>query len=100
MVDGVPMNNPQGGGSQFGGLDYGDGMSNINPDDIESISVLKGAGATALYGSRGQNGVIMITTKKGTSRKGIGVSVNDKSCIRDTPSSSGFSKCLWKRNTG
>jgi len=76
VIDGVPMQNPQGGGGQFGGLDYGDGISNINPEDIESINVLKGAGGTALYGSRGLNGVIMITTKKGKKRKGIGVSIN------------------------
>jgi TonB-dependent SusC/RagA subfamily outer membrane receptor len=76
VIDGVPMNNPQGGGGQFGGLDFGDGISNLNPDDIESINVLKGASATALYGSRGQNGVIMITTKRGESRKGIGVEFN------------------------
>lgn len=73
VVDGVPMNNPQGGGVEFGGIDLGDGISNLNPDDIESINVLKGASATALYGSRGQNGVIMVTTKKGTPGKGIGV---------------------------
>lgn len=76
VVDGVPMTNPQGGGGQFGGIDFGDGISNINPDDIASINVLKGASATALYGSRGQNGVIMITTKKGKARKGIGVEFN------------------------
>ncbi len=76
VVDGVPMANPQGGGSQFGGLDYGDGISNISPNDIESMNVLKGASATALYGSRGQNGVIMITTKKGKNRRGIGVEIN------------------------
>ncbi|RED93606.1 SusC/RagA family TonB-linked outer membrane protein [Marinoscillum furvescens] len=76
VVDGVPMANPQGGGGQFGGIDYGDGISNINPEDIESISVLKGAGATNLYGSRGQNGVVMITTKKGKARKGVGIEIN------------------------
>ena len=76
VIDGVPMTNPQGGGAQFGGIDLGDGISNLNPDDIESMNVLKGASATALYGSRGQNGVIMITTKKGTKRKGIGVDVS------------------------
>ena len=73
VIDGIPMLNPQGGGGQFGGVDYGDGISNISATDIESINVLKGASATALYGSRGQNGVIMITTKQGTNRKGIGV---------------------------
>lgn len=76
VIDGIPMTNSQGGGGQFGGIDYGDGISNISPDDIESFNVLKGAAATALYGSRGQNGVIMITTKKGRNRKGLGVEVN------------------------
>jgi TonB-dependent SusC/RagA subfamily outer membrane receptor len=51
-------------------------MSSINPDDIESITVLKGANAAALYGSRGGNGVINIITKKGTNRKGIGLEFN------------------------
>jgi TonB-linked SusC/RagA family outer membrane protein len=76
VIDGVPMTNSQGGGGQFGGIDFGDGISNISPDDVESINVLKGAAATALYGSRGQNGVIMITTKKGKARKGVGVELN------------------------
>ncbi|MCC5920139.1 MAG: SusC/RagA family TonB-linked outer membrane protein [Cyclobacteriaceae bacterium] len=84
VVDGVPMNNPQGGGGQFGGVDYGDGISNINPDDIESIDVLKGAAGTALYGSRGQNGVIMVTTKKGKAREGIGVEFNSNATF-ETP---------------
>lgn len=84
VVDGVPMTNPQGGGGQFGGVDYGDGISNINPDDIASIDVLKGASGTALYGSRGQNGVIMITTKKGKARQGIGVEFNSNATF-ETP---------------
>ncbi|MBN2486884.1 MAG: SusC/RagA family TonB-linked outer membrane protein [Bacteroidales bacterium] len=71
VIDGVPMNNSsfgQIGGAQFGGtVDGGDAISNINPDDIESINVLKGASASALYGSMGQNGVVLITTKKGKS---------------------------------
>ncbi len=57
----------------WGGQDQGDGLASINPDDIESITVLKGANAAALYGSSGGNGVINITTKKGSARKGIGV---------------------------
>ena len=71
VVDGVPMDNTGGvdagadGTGVYGGTDYGNAANNINPDDIESISVLKGGAAAALYGSRGQNGVIMITTKKG-----------------------------------
>ncbi|WP_242085796.1 SusC/RagA family TonB-linked outer membrane protein [Aestuariivivens sediminis] len=59
-----------------GGYDYGNAASDINPDDIESINVLKGAAASALYGSRAANGVIMITTKKGSKKTGIGVTIN------------------------
>lgn len=81
VVDGVfmgntmnPTYNQQIGG---GGFDYGSPIQDINPDDIEQISVLKGAAATALYGSRGSNGVVLITTKKGGSKKGgIGVTYN------------------------
>lgn len=77
VVDGIPIDNssPNQAGN-FGGTDFGDGISSINPDDIESISVLKGAAAAALYGTRAQNGVILITTKKGTVRDGIGVEYN------------------------
>ncbi len=67
VIDGVPIDNTVQGqvGSDFGGINGSDGASNINPDDIESMNVLKGAAASALYGSRAANGVIMITTKKG-----------------------------------
>ena len=66
VIDGVPMVNNR--GSQPGmwsGVDSGDGLSQINPDDIESINILKGANASVLYGSQGANGVILITTKSG-----------------------------------
>jgi TonB-linked SusC/RagA family outer membrane protein len=77
VVDGIPMDNTQFGNSgMWGGPDRGDGTSSINPDDIESISVLKGANAAALYGSRASNGVILITTKKGTKQKGLGIELN------------------------
>lgn len=77
VVDGVPMDNSGfGQAGLWGGQDQGDGLSSINPDDIESITVLKGAAAAALYGARAGNGVINITTKKGTGRKGIGVEFN------------------------
>ncbi|QNF34772.1 SusC/RagA family TonB-linked outer membrane protein [Adhaeribacter swui] len=77
VVDGIPMDNSNfGQAGVWGGVDRGDGMASINPDDIESISVLKGASAAALYGARAANGVINITTKKGTKRKGIGVEYN------------------------
>lgn len=74
VVDGVPLDNQNiGAAGSTGGVDYGDGISNINQDDIESISILKGPNAAALYGQRGSNGVILITTKSGSSRKGIGL---------------------------
>lgn len=57
-------------------VDYGDGLSDINPEDIESVSVLKGPAAAALYGSRAANGAIMITTKSGRKNKGLGVTLN------------------------
>ncbi|WP_157638267.1 SusC/RagA family TonB-linked outer membrane protein [Flexithrix dorotheae] len=66
VINGVPMDNSNlGSAGMWGGNDNGDGLSSINPDDIESISVLKGATASALYGSRASNGVILITTKGG-----------------------------------
>lgn len=70
VVDGLPIANPTGGpdaGLYNGAPDAGDILSTINPDDIESINILKGASASALYGSQGSNGVILITTKKGKS---------------------------------
>ena len=77
VVDGVPMtNNNYGQAGVWGGADQGDGMNSINPDDIESMTVLKGAASAALYGSRAANGVILITTKKGTGKKGIGIEFN------------------------
>jgi TonB-linked SusC/RagA family outer membrane protein len=80
VVDGIPISNNVDNTSNQqtgrGGYDYGNAAMDINPDDIASISVLKGAAATALYGSRASNGVIMITTKKGASRKGLGVTVS------------------------
>ncbi len=84
VVDGVPIDNTNlGSAGMWGGKDLGDGISSINPDDIETISVLKGPSATALYGTRAQNGVILITTKKGTARKGIGVEINSNYVIED-----------------
>ncbi|NLA25024.1 MAG: TonB-dependent receptor plug domain-containing protein, partial [Bacteroidales bacterium] len=71
VVDGVPIDNStvSSAAGEWGGRDFGSGVSDINPDDIESISVLKGASASALYGSRAANGVILITTKKGAPGK-------------------------------
>ena len=77
VVDGVPVDNSTPGqvGNDFGGYNGSDGVANINPDDIESINVLKGAAASVLYGSRAANGVILITTKKGCAGA-ISVDVN------------------------
>ncbi|MEN0055192.1 MAG: SusC/RagA family TonB-linked outer membrane protein [Mucilaginibacter sp.] len=84
VIDGVPVDNsnlntrvdPKKLGQQDGngGYDYGSPVSDINPDDIESVTILKGAAASALYGSRGSNGVILITSKK--AKKGLGIIVN------------------------
>lgn len=78
VIDGVPVGNQNTNGSSQqtggGGYDFGSPASDINPDDIESVTVLKGAGASALYGSRGSNGVILITTKK--AKKGLGITIN------------------------
>ncbi|MBS2212635.1 SusC/RagA family TonB-linked outer membrane protein [Carboxylicivirga mesophila] len=84
VIDGIPMDASSGGANRWGGTDGGDALSDLNPNDIESMSVLKGAGASALYGSRGANGVVLITTKKGLKRKGIGVTVNS-SYSMETP---------------
>ncbi|HEY9003614.1 MAG TPA: SusC/RagA family TonB-linked outer membrane protein [Mucilaginibacter sp.] len=74
VINGVPMDNSQrGASSEWGGADYGDGISNLNPDDIESMTVLKGQSASALYGSRAANGVILITTKAGKKNSAFGV---------------------------
>src|SRR5260221_2429993 len=71
VIDGVPMNNVTGKqtSSLYGAFDGGDAISNINPEDIQSIQILQGASAAALYGSQAANGVILVTTKKG--RKGV-----------------------------
>ncbi|MBB6325194.1 TonB-linked SusC/RagA family outer membrane protein [Algoriphagus iocasae] len=67
VINGVPMDNTQRGGSgQWGGSDNGDGIGNLSPDDIETMTVLKGQAASALYGTRASNGVILITTKSGS----------------------------------
>ncbi|MBI9061273.1 MAG: SusC/RagA family TonB-linked outer membrane protein [Marinilabiliaceae bacterium] len=85
VVDGVPVSGgTYGSASNWGGTDKGDALSDINPDDVESMSVLKGAGAAALYGSRAANGVILIITKKGKKRKGLGVSFNSSFMV-DNP---------------
>ncbi len=83
VVDGVPIGNHTETNSSSGSyesddapIDYGNGAGDINPDDVESISILKGPAATALYGSRAGNGAVIITTKSGRKNKGLGVTFN------------------------
>ena len=94
VLDGVPLNSgitSSGVGNAYGAgsgndvpVDFGNGISDINPDDIESITVLKGPGATALYGSRASNGALLITTKSGAHKdKRIGVTVNSSISFND-----------------
>lgn len=77
VVDGVPMDNFVGASNNDfwnPSADMGSGLGDLNPEDIESMSVLKGGAASALYGSRASNGVILITTKSGKTREGVGIS--------------------------
>lgn len=82
VVDGVPISNNSNNLTSSAGIasnmpiDYGNDAAEIDPNNVESITVLKGANATALYGSRAANGVVLITTKSGKGQKGIGVSLN------------------------
>ena len=77
VIDGVLIQPGTSGGDSWGGgsQDFGNQMKNMNPDDYESVTVLKGSAASALYGSQALNGVLLITTKKGRDRPGIGVSI-------------------------
>ncbi|HEY4287855.1 MAG TPA: SusC/RagA family TonB-linked outer membrane protein [Puia sp.] len=88
IVDGVRIDNtPQAFNDVTGNValarDNGDGISNVNPDDVESMTVLTGASAAALYGSDASNGAIIITTKKGRSGRGIGVSVSSSAMFEN-----------------
>ena len=77
VIDGVPLDNTNyGSAGTSGGFDLGDGISSINPDDIENMSVLKGPAAAALYGSRASHGVILITTKKANGKEKLTVEYN------------------------
>ncbi len=76
VVDNVPMDNVSGLNDVGRGVDWGNGISDLNAFDIEDYTVLKGGAASALYGERGANGVILITTKRGKKQKGIGVTYN------------------------
>ncbi|MFC4094284.1 SusC/RagA family TonB-linked outer membrane protein [Euzebyella saccharophila] len=87
VIDGVPVYNSLnnvGGVGRDNRVDYGNAISDINADDIETMTVLKGASAAALYGSRAGNGVVLITTKSGKAKKGMGVTINS-STVFDIP---------------
>lgn len=94
VVDGVPMNSgltSSGVSNAYGAgsgndvpVDFGNGIADLNPDDIETINVLKGASATALYGSRAANGALIVTTKSGSKKtKGLGVTINSNFSFQD-----------------
>lgn len=94
VVDGVPMNSgltSSGVSNAYGAgsgndvpVDFGNGIADLNPDDIENITVLKGASATALYGSRAANGALIVTTKSGAKKtKGLGVTINSNFSLQN-----------------
>jgi TonB-linked SusC/RagA family outer membrane protein len=88
VVDGVPMSstvNNVGGFGSDNRVDYGNAISDLNPESIESVSILKGPSATALYGTRAGNGVVLITTKKANQKKGMKVEVTSNT-VFDIPS--------------
>jgi len=86
VVDGIPMNNTLNNVQQMGRdnrADYGNSISDLNPEDFESVSILKGPSAAALYGSRAGNGVVLITTKTGSMKKGLGVTFTTNTVIEN-----------------
>ncbi|KIC94380.1 SusC/RagA family TonB-linked outer membrane protein [Flavihumibacter solisilvae] len=81
IINGIPVDNSQLGAG--GSRDYANAIADINPDDIESLSVLKGPNAAALYGSRAAAGVVLIKTKSGRSKQGLGITVNSGFSLED-----------------
>ncbi|WP_300301639.1 SusC/RagA family TonB-linked outer membrane protein [uncultured Muribaculum sp.] len=101
IVDGVPFtDNQTSEASAFGGYDRGGTSFDINPEDIESISVLKGPNAAALYGARAGNGVILVTTKRGSKGKGIGVSYSSSFTWSRVAESIGFQEIYGQGSRG
>jgi TonB-linked SusC/RagA family outer membrane protein len=105
VVDGVPINSNTRENTDeelkiFGGSDPGDGLSSINPDDIESISILKGASAAALYGGGAQGGVILISTKKGLKSPGVGIAFNSNTVVETIVPYTGFQYEYGRGNNG
>ena len=102
VVDGIPYSNPLVNTSNpfSGGGTYGSGLNNIDPNDIESINVLKGAAAASLYGSRAANGVLLITTKSGNPKKGaksLNVTYRGGYSIEKISDIPEFQNTIWSR---
>lgn len=106
VVDGTPINNNTivpfvtDAAAGFQEIDFGNGAMEINPDDVESVTVLKGPSAAALYGTRAANGVILITTKDGSGKKGIGVSFNSTNSIETAFRLPKFQNAYGQGNSG
>ncbi|MDR1345023.1 MAG: SusC/RagA family TonB-linked outer membrane protein [Tannerellaceae bacterium] len=103
VVDGTPIDNFSGETTEYFGnsnADKGSGISDISPDDIENMSVLKGPAAAALYGSRAGNGVVMITTKKGAVSKGIGISLNSNLTVENPMQTPSFQNLYGQGSNG
>lgn len=106
VVDGTPINNntvvpfTTDAAAGFQEIDFGNGAMEVNPDDVESVTVLKGPSAAALYGTRAANGVILITTKDGSKKQGIGVSFNSTTSIERAFQLPEFQNTYGQGNSG
>ncbi|MFT4759641.1 MAG: TonB-linked SusC/RagA family outer membrane protein [Saprospiraceae bacterium] len=106
VVDGIPINNrtilnaTNSTAAGFQEVDFGNGAMEVNPDDIASVSVLKGPSAAALYGTRASNGVIIINTKDGSERKGLGVSFNSTTFVESVFQLPEFQNKYGQGNSG
>lgn len=106
VIDGIIINNNSivnpttDAASGFQSVDFGNGAMDINADDVESISVLKGPSAAALYGTRASNGVVVITTKKGKASKGLGISFNSTTYVDDAFKLPEFQNSYGQGNNG
>ena len=101
VVDGMPINDgTTEQATQWGGSDCAGAASEINPEDIESMSILKGANAAALYGSRAQNGAIVITTKKGRKGQPLSLEYNGNLSVSDVYSPYGYQNQYGQGSNG
>lgn len=100
VIDGIPISNSSFGSTGTGGTDRGSGAADINPDDVETITILKGANASALYGSRASNGVVVITTKKGTTDGRMQVSFSNTTTFENPLKLPDFQNKYGQGNAG